>query len=180
MIHWLRNTKGRDPFPDSFFYNLFEIDFPMKHNEEVQGGNGGHQVNVQIQPIQGPPIATMRDCLQPPRSATPSCIIVHLAINRFSFKPGMIPLLPRFHGMEFENPYLHLKEFEDVCSTFHDPQVTEEIIKLQLFPFSLKDKAKNWLNARRPHSIVSWQALQIEFLQKFFPVHRTNALRRQI
>ena len=146
MILWLRNTKGRvecDPFPNSFFYNLFETYFSMEHDEEVQGGKGGHKDNVQIQPIQGPPVATMRDYLQPPRSATLSCTILPPATNRFSFKPGMIPLLLRFHGMEPENPYLHLKEFEEVCSTFHDPQVTEEIIRLQLFPFSLKDKAKN-------------------------------------
>ena len=29
--------------------------------------------------------------------------------NNFNFKPGMILLLPKFHGLDSENPYLHLK-----------------------------------------------------------------------
>ncbi|RVW11780.1 hypothetical protein CK203_089741 [Vitis vinifera] len=27
--------------------------------------------------------------------------------------PYLVPLLPTFHGMESENPYAHIKEFED-------------------------------------------------------------------
>ena len=29
--------------------------------------------------------------------------------TNFNFKPGMILLLPKFHGLDSENPYLHLK-----------------------------------------------------------------------
>ena len=56
----------------------------------------------------------------------------------------------------------------------------EETVYLKLFPFSLKDKAKNWLNALPPHSIKNWLELQAEFLKKFFPLHRTQGLQRQI
>ncbi|KAJ9693000.1 hypothetical protein PVL29_011915 [Vitis rotundifolia] len=53
-------------------------------------------------------------------------------------------------------------------------------MRLKLFPFTLKDKAKIWLNSLRPRSIRSWTDLQAEFLKKFFPTHRTNGLKRQI
>ena len=53
----------------------------------------------------------------------------------------MISLLPKFHGLDFENPYLHFKEFKEVCATFHDQSCNKETIRLKLFPFSLKDKA---------------------------------------
>ncbi|RVW77828.1 hypothetical protein CK203_054470 [Vitis vinifera] len=70
-------------------------------------------------------------------------------------RPHIVPLLPNFHGMESENPYAHIKEFEE-------------------------DKAKIWLNSLRPRSIRNWVDLQAEFLKKFFPTHRTNGLKRQI
>ena len=54
--------------------------------------------------------------------------------------------LPTFHGMESENPYAHIKEFEDVCNTFQERGASIELMRLKLFPFTLKDKAKVWLN----------------------------------
>ncbi|XP_042950109.1 uncharacterized protein LOC122282223 [Carya illinoinensis] len=98
------------------------------------------------------PNRTLREYLQSVRTSPPSCIIQPWNANNFNFKPGMIPLLPHFHGMESKNPYLHIKEFEDVCSTFMDRTCTEEVIRLKLFPFSLKDKAKTWLNSLTPRS----------------------------
>ena len=65
----------------------------------------------------------------------------------------MISLLPNFHGLEFESPYSHFKEFEEMCATFNNETCTDEIVKLKLFPFSLKDKAKTWLNSLKPRSI---------------------------
>ena len=65
----------------------------------------------------------------------------------------MISLFPKFHGLDFENPSLHFKEFEEVCATFHDQSCNEETSRLKLFHFSLKDS---------------------------FPIHRTNAPKRQI
>ena len=89
-------------------------------------------------------------------------------------------LIPTFHGMESENPYAHIKEFEDVCNTFRDGGASIDLMRLKLFPFTLKDKAKIWLNSLRPRSIRTWTDLQAEFLKKFFPTHRTNGLKRQI
>ena len=126
------------------------------------------------------PIRTLRDYLQPTRSSAPSCIIFPTNANNFNFKPCMISLLPKFHGFDYGNPYLHFKEFEEVCSTFHDQSCNEETIRLKLFPFSLKENAKTWLNSLRPRSIGTWQEMQTEFLKNFFPFHRTNVLKRQI
>ncbi|RVW33706.1 hypothetical protein CK203_105881 [Vitis vinifera] len=92
----------------------------------------------------------------------------------------IVPLLPTFHGMESENPYAHIKEFEDVCNTFREGGASIDLMRLKLFPFTLKDKAKIWLNSLRPRSIRTWTDLQAEFLKKFFPTHRTNGLKRQI
>ena len=73
----------------------------------------------------------------------------------------MISLLPKFHGLDSENPYLHFKEFEEVYSTFYDQSCNKEIIRLQLFPSSLKDRAKTWLISLRPRLIGTWPEMQI-------------------
>ena len=98
------------------------------------------------------PLQTMPEYLQPPQNSTPSCFIFPLNANNFIFKPGTISLLPNFHDLEFEIHYLHLKEFAKVCATFNEA-CTDEIVRLKLFSFSLKDKAKTWLNSLKPKLI---------------------------
>jgi len=51
-------------------------------------------------------------------------------------------------------------------------------IRLKPFPFSLKDKAKTWLQNLRSLSIRAWDEMQQQFLKKFFPSHRTNLSKR--
>ena len=92
----------------------------------------------------------------------------------------MVPLLPTFHGMENENPYTHIRDFEEVCITFKEGAIDMDLLKLKAFPLTLKDKAKIWLNSLRPRTIRSWAELQAEFLKKFFSAHKTNNLKRQI
>ncbi|RVW26860.1 hypothetical protein CK203_103948 [Vitis vinifera] len=121
---------------------------------------------------------SMRDRMHPPRMSAPSCIVP--PTEQLVIRPYLVPLLPTFHGMESENPYAHIKEFEDVCNTFQEGGASIDLMRLKLFPFTLKDKAKIWLNSLRPRSIRSWTDLQAEFLKKFFPTHRTNGLKRQI
>nr|CAN70642.1 hypothetical protein VITISV_020042 [Vitis vinifera] len=121
---------------------------------------------------------SMRDRMHPPRMSAPSCIVP--PTEQLVIRPYLIPLLPTFHGIESENPYAHIKEFEDVCNTFQEGGASIDLMRLKLFPFTLKDKAKIWLISLRPRSIRSWTDLQAEFLKKFFPTHRTNGLKRQI
>ena len=68
-------------------------------------------------------------------------------------RPYLVSLLPTFHDMESENLYSHIREFEEVCNTFKEETATVELMRIKLFPFTLKDKAKIWLNSLRPKSI---------------------------
>ena len=92
----------------------------------------------------------------------------------------MVPLLPTYHGMENENPYTRIRDFEEVCTTFKEGMMDMDLLKLKAFPLTLKDKAKIWLNSLRPRTIRNWAELQAEFLKKFFSDHKTNNLKRQI
>ncbi|RVW73206.1 hypothetical protein CK203_057358 [Vitis vinifera] len=118
----------------------------METTPEDQHSHQGRQDNLNE-------FRSMSDRMHPPRMSAPSCIVP--PTEQLVIRPYLVPLLPTFHGMESENPYAHIKEFED-------------------------DKAKIWLNSLRPRSIRTWTDLQAEFLKKFFPTHRTNGLKRQI
>ncbi|RVW20222.1 hypothetical protein CK203_112020 [Vitis vinifera] len=97
----------------------------------------------------------MRDRMHP----SYECTVMYSATYRAtSDPPHIVPLLPTFHGMESENPYQHIKEFEDVCNTFLEGGASIDLMRLKLFPFTLKDKAKYMeaINACPHHGFDTW------------------------
>ncbi|RVW60482.1 hypothetical protein CK203_100083 [Vitis vinifera] len=172
MPKWIRDIGGRLVKCDTPQKGEFEVILNiMEAAPEDQHSHQGRQDNLNE-------FRSMRDRMHPPRMSAPSCIVP--PTEQLVIRPYLVPLLPTFHGMESENPYAHIKEFEDVCNTFQEGGASIDLMRLKLFPFTLKDKAKIWLNSLRPRSIRSWTDLQAEFLKKFFPTHRTNGLKRQI
>ena len=171
MNVWSRSPSGRlvrRP-PSQFLENMAENEL-----ERITDPGDNRSQNDLHQP------RTLRDYMHPLRTNAPSCIVFPPDACHFNFKPGFIQLLSSFHGLDSENPYLHLRNFEEVCSTYHDQNCSQSTIRLKLFPFSLKDKAKTWLQNLRSQSICSWDEMQQQFLKKIFPSHRTNSLKRQI
>ncbi|XP_026385854.1 uncharacterized protein LOC113281351 isoform X2 [Papaver somniferum] len=123
---------------------------------------------------------TLRDYLQPERTSTPSCIVLPANAGNVSIKYGQIQALPKFHGLDSESAYIHLKEFDEVCTTMPFVAATQDVVKLKLFPFSLKEKAKTCLHSLGPNSIRTWNEMTRKFLKKFFPIHKTVTLRKCI
>ena len=89
--------------------------------------------------------------MHPLRVSAPSCIVPPQ--EDIIIKPYIVPLLPTFHWMESENPYSHIREFEEVCNTFKEDIPNVDLMRLKFFPLTLKDKAKIWLNSLRPRTI---------------------------
>ena len=132
--------------------------------------------NVDIQ-AQGP--RPLWDYMYPTRATQPSCIVLPPTnAHNFKIKPGTINMLPKFTGKE--DPYLFIREFEEVCATLRIQQLTDDSIRLRLITFALKDIAKKWLCNLPPNSITSWDQLTIAFLQKFFPNSKTTKIRMEI
>ncbi|KAI5657920.1 hypothetical protein M9H77_26713 [Catharanthus roseus] len=98
--------------------------------------------------------------------------------NHFEIKAFTIQMLPFFYGLDYENPYKHIDEFLEICSIFKLPNVSDDAIRLRIFPFSLKDKAKHWLHTRE--RIDTWTEMSREFLKKYFPMGKLTRLRREI
>ena len=104
----------------------------MEATPEDQQSHHGHQDNPNA-------FRSMRDRMHPPHMSAPSCIVP--STEQLVIRPHIVQLLPAFHGMESENPYAHIKEFEDVCNTFKEGGASIDLMRLKLFPFTLKDKA---------------------------------------
>ena len=79
-----------------------------------------------------------------------------------------------------ENPNKHLKEFEVICSSMTPVNVDGSILKMKAFPFSLLEKAKDWLYELAPGIVTLWESMKRAFLEKFFPTSRVILLRKRI
>ncbi|CAN6552293.1 unnamed protein product [Malus baccata var. baccata] len=67
-----------------------------------------------------------------------------------------------------------------VCSSMTPVNVDGNILKMKAFPFSLMDKAKDWLYELAPGTVTSWESMKRAFLEKFFPTSRIILLRKKI
>ena len=79
-----------------------------------------------------------------------------------------------------EDPNLHLSVFFEVCDILKINGASTDAIRLGLFLFSLRDKARAWLHSLPPGLITTWDDLTKAFLAKFFPPSKMASLRNQI
>src|SRR4051812_15727306 len=103
--------------------------------------------------------------------------------NSFELKPSMIQMIQhrtQFTGLPNEDPNQHISDFIELCDTVKYPGVSQDAIRLRLFSFSLRDKAKAWLQSLAIGSITTWDELTDAFLQKCFPPMKSQKLRSDI
>ena len=103
--------------------------------------------------------------------------------NNFEIKPAIIQMIQnfvQFVGLGNEDPNLHIVNFLEICDTFKHNGVTDDAIRLHLFPFSLQNKAKAWLISLPPGTITTWDGLVHAFLTKYFPPAKSTKMRNDI
>ena len=112
MPYWIRDSEGR----------LVKIETPHETKLElcvnIMEATPEDQHSQHAQEENFNAYRSMRDRMHAPRMSAPSCIVQ--PTEQLVIRPHIVPLLPTFHGMESENPYTHIKEFEEVCNTFRE------------------------------------------------------------
>jgi hypothetical protein len=67
----------------------------------------------------------------------------------------------------------------EIYSTFTIQGVTQDVVHLHLFPFSLLGKVQQWFYSNK-EALSTWEKCSNAFLAKFFPLGKTIALRNKI
>jgi hypothetical protein len=78
-----------------------------------------------------------------------------------------------------EDANAHLQHFLEICSTFTIRGVTQDVVHLRLFPFSLLGNVKQWFYSNK-EAVSTWEKCSNAFLTKFFLLSKTNALQNKI
>ena len=86
----------------------------------------------------------------------------------------------QFTGHPNEDPNENLGRFLRMANTVKLNGVNPNMIKLQLFPFSLRDIAANWFESLPYGSVNNWEELVEAYLNRFFPHALTYERRGEI
>ena len=137
----------------------------------------------EIMADQPPPRRTLGDYATPNAEGCATSIVrPPIQANNFEIKPALLHLVQQeqFGGNSNEDPNSHIASFLQLCDTMKVNGASDDAIRLRLFPFSLRDKAKSWLQSQPQGSIVTWNELVTRFLTKYFPPSKSAKMRQEI
>ena len=100
----------------------------------------------------------------------------------YEIKPALLNLVMReqFSGVSTDDAASHINNFVELFDMQMYKEVEGDIIKLKLFSFSLREKAKEWLLSLPRNSIDSWTKCKDAFIGKYYPPAKIISLRSGI
>ncbi|GJU00926.1 hypothetical protein Tco_1111264 [Tanacetum coccineum] len=96
---------------------------------------------------------TMEELLRAPTEGYGEAIVLpEINADHFEIKTNLLQLVQAnpFYGRESENPHAHINSFKRITSTLRFRNVPNDVIKLMMFPYSLKGAAKTWSRESKP------------------------------
>nr|GEU58554.1 reverse transcriptase domain-containing protein [Tanacetum cinerariifolium] len=131
-----------------------------------------------------PGLRTMKELCQPSlnRQGGPIASIAIHATN-FRLKNDMIQQVQnscQFHGLSGDDANKHLDKFLHVTQSIKVNGVTDDALRLYLFPHSLTHHATAWFDCLPRNSINTFEQMAKMFLEKYFPPSIVTKLRNVI
>ena len=110
--------------------------------------------------------------IAPPTTSVESCDINIALLN--------LVMKDQFAGTPNVDVASYLNTFVELCDMQNKKDVDNDVVKIKLFPFSLRDSAKNWFSSLPRNSIDSWDKCKDAFLTKYFLPAKIISLRTHI
>nr|GEW53996.1 reverse transcriptase domain-containing protein [Tanacetum cinerariifolium] len=168
---------------NSYFPNNPSVTIPRRQNRR----RAPNKVEPEIRTIvEFAPMAdnqTMEELLQAPTEGYGEAIVIpEINADHFEIKTNLLKLVQAnpYHGFERENPHTHINNFKRITSTMKFRDVSNDVIKLMMFPYSLEGAARVWYDKEPPNSILTWDDLVSKFVNHFFSPSKTTHLKNEI
>nr|GEU30238.1 retrovirus-related Pol polyprotein from transposon 17.6 [Tanacetum cinerariifolium] len=111
-----------------------------------------------------------------------SAITIPKIVNEFAIKGNYLTLIKgnQFDGRTKTDPHKHIHEFLRICDMFKYKDTKNEAVRLMMFPLSLTEESKTWLDELNEGTIEMWDKLRTAFISQFFPPALLDRLLREI
>ncbi|GKC17716.1 reverse transcriptase domain-containing protein [Tanacetum coccineum] len=126
----------------------------------------------------------MKELCQPTMNERGGLIApVNIQATDFGLKNHMIQQVQnscQFHGLPGDDADKHLDKFLTITQSMKQNGVTDDALRLCLFPYSLTHHATAWFDHLPKNSIHTFQEMALKFLSKYFPPSMVTKLRNDI
>ena len=112
--------------------------------------------------------------------STPIAPITDAASGEINVALLNLVMKDQFSCLPSDDAATHLNNFVDLCDMQKKKDVDNDIVKLKLFSFSFRDRAKAWFSSLPKNSIDSWNKCKDAFISKYFPPAKIISLRNNI
>nr|GEX15162.1 hypothetical protein [Tanacetum cinerariifolium] len=154
-------------------------DFNMATN-----GNGDNVPPARGCDLPVPDLQTMEELCQPTLNGRGGTIApIAIQATDFRLKNDMIQQVQnscQFHGLSSDDAKKHLDKFLHVTQSIKVNGVTDDALRLYLFPHSLTHHATAWFDRFPRNSITTFEQMAKMFLEKYFPPYMVTKLRNEI
>jgi hypothetical protein len=86
----------------------------------------------------------------------------------FEIKTSTIHMVQHSPFTGKEDPNLHLQAFIQLCQTFNMDGVTQDQMRVRLFPLSLLGKALQCFHSQPAETVQNWNALMKAFMKEYY------------
>nr|GEY87239.1 reverse transcriptase domain-containing protein [Tanacetum cinerariifolium] len=131
-----------------------------------------------------PDLRTLEELCQPTLNCRGGPIApISIQAMNFGLKNDMIQQVQnscQFYGLSGDDANKHLDKFLHVTQSIKVNGVTDDVIRLYLFPHSLTHHATAWFDHLPRNSITTFEQMAKMFLEKYFPPSMVTKLRNEI
>ncbi|GJR19647.1 reverse transcriptase domain-containing protein [Tanacetum coccineum] len=156
----------------------------FKEINMAANGNGDDGLPLAGGGLPVPDLQTMEELCQPTLNGRGRPIApINIQATKFGLKNDMIQQVQnscQFHRLPGDDANKHLDKFLYVIQSIKVNGVTDDALRLYLFPHSLTHHATAWFDRLPRNSITTFEQMARMFLGKYFPPSMVTKLRNEI